>query len=101
VARLLRCLLALLGASANAVSSHAYVIAIMAKHVRRDNAILTLLDRGAWKLPGWLDRRLPHVDIEGAKLGTMARAPSSAPDHAQRQMERIAPPSTGIMAPVT
>jgi putative drug exporter of the RND superfamily len=31
-------------------------------------AILALLDRRAWWLPGWLDRRLPNLDIEGEKL---------------------------------
>jgi RND superfamily putative drug exporter len=28
-------------------------------------AVLSLLGGRAWTLPGWLDRRLPHVDIEG------------------------------------
>jgi RND superfamily putative drug exporter len=28
-------------------------------------AIMTLLDKSAWWLPRWLDRRLPHVSIEG------------------------------------
>ncbi|SDK22594.1 putative drug exporter of the RND superfamily [Nocardioides sp. YR527] len=31
-------------------------------------AVLTLLGRGAWWLPGWLDRRLPVLDIEGEAL---------------------------------
>ncbi|MGY0489479.1 MMPL family transporter [Streptomyces sp. WG-D5] len=31
-------------------------------------AVLALLGRRAWSLPHWLDRRLPHVDIEGEKL---------------------------------
>jgi RND superfamily putative drug exporter len=31
-------------------------------------AILALLDRRAWWLPKWLDRRLPNLDIEGDKL---------------------------------
>jgi RND superfamily putative drug exporter len=31
-------------------------------------AILALLDRRAWWLPKWLDRRLPNLDIEGEKL---------------------------------
>jgi RND superfamily putative drug exporter len=30
-------------------------------------AVLTLLGGRAWTLPGWLDRRLPHVDIEGGE----------------------------------
>ncbi|MDQ4113813.1 MAG: MMPL family transporter [Actinomycetota bacterium] len=31
-------------------------------------AVLALLGRGAWWLPGWLDRRMPVLDIEGAAL---------------------------------
>jgi RND superfamily putative drug exporter len=31
-------------------------------------AILSILDRRAWWLPPWLDRRLPSVDVEGAAL---------------------------------
>lgn len=31
-------------------------------------AVLTVLGKGAWWLPKWLDRMLPDVDVEGAKL---------------------------------
>jgi putative drug exporter of the RND superfamily len=31
-------------------------------------AVLALLDRRAWWLPGWLDRRMPNLDIEGEKV---------------------------------
>jgi putative drug exporter of the RND superfamily len=31
-------------------------------------AVLALLDRRAWWLPGWMDRRMPNLDIEGEKL---------------------------------
>jgi RND superfamily putative drug exporter len=31
-------------------------------------AVLVLLGRWAWWLPGWLERRLPLVDVEGAAL---------------------------------
>ncbi|MCP2167849.1 MMPL family transporter [Goodfellowiella coeruleoviolacea] len=31
-------------------------------------ALLTLLGRGAWWLPQWLDRLLPHLDAEGRAL---------------------------------
>ncbi|GAA1912251.1 MMPL family transporter [Streptomyces durmitorensis] len=37
-------------------------------------AVLALLGGRAWSLPGWLDRRLPHVDVEGEKLGSTAPA---------------------------
>ncbi|TDV57415.1 MMPL family transporter [Actinophytocola oryzae] len=35
-------------------------------------AVLALLGERAWTLPGWLDRLLPHVDVEG-KPGAGAR----------------------------
>ena len=31
-------------------------------------ALLALMGRSAWWLPGWLDRLLPDLDVEGAKL---------------------------------
>jgi uncharacterized membrane protein YdfJ with MMPL/SSD domain len=31
-------------------------------------AAMALMGRRAWSLPGWLDRRLPNVDIEGSSL---------------------------------
>ncbi|WP_285568256.1 MMPL family transporter [Streptomyces sp. RTGN2] len=35
-------------------------------------AALALLGRRAWSLPGWIDRILPNVDIEGEKLARRA-----------------------------
>ena len=40
-------------------------------------ATMFLLDERAWKIPGWLDRILPKVDIEGESLA--ADAPSATP----------------------
>lgn len=37
-------------------------------------AIMTLLGRSAWWLPRWLDRILPDVDLEGARLVEHLRA---------------------------
>jgi RND superfamily putative drug exporter len=31
-------------------------------------AVLALLDKRAWWLPAWLERKLPNLDIEGEKL---------------------------------
>jgi len=28
--------------------------------------MLVLAGKGSWWLPGWLDRVLPHMDVEGA-----------------------------------
>jgi RND superfamily putative drug exporter len=36
-------------------------------------AVLVLAGKGSWWLPGWLDRVLPHMDVEGA--GAHATAP--------------------------
>lgn len=33
-------------------------------------AVLALLGRSAWWLPGWLERALPDLDVEGSKLPT-------------------------------
>ena len=41
-------------------------------------AVLTLLGERAWWLPRWLDRLLPNVDIEGAKLAHRIEAASAA-----------------------
>jgi RND superfamily putative drug exporter len=35
-------------------------------------AVLVLAGRGSWWLPGWLDRALPRIDVEGA--GAQAEA---------------------------
>ncbi|MPY62921.1 MMPL family transporter [Streptomyces spongiae] len=46
-------------------------------------AVLALLGKRAWWLPHWLDRRLPHVDIEGEALtGGRAATPKPAVDKA-------------------
>ena len=37
-------------------------------------AVLVLAGRGSWWLPAWLDRTLPHLDVEGA--GAQAEAPA-------------------------
>ncbi|KAB8166974.1 MMPL family transporter [Streptomyces sp. 3MP-14] len=42
-------------------------------------AVLALLGRAAWWLPGWLDRLLPRVDVEGSALAGADPA-GSAPE---------------------
>jgi len=39
-------------------------------------AVLVLAGKGSWWLPAWLDRTLPHMDVEGA--GAKAEAPVEA-----------------------
>jgi RND superfamily putative drug exporter len=43
-------------------------------------AVLAILGERAWRLPRWLDRRLPHVDVEGRA----PRADTMEPDHLGR-----------------
>lgn len=43
-------------------------------------AVMALLGERAWAIPAWLDRILPDVDVEGAKLERQLSAPSR--DHA-------------------
>jgi RND superfamily putative drug exporter len=40
-------------------------------------AVLSLLGRSAWWLPSWLDRLLPHVDVEGSSAVPAPSAPDS------------------------
>ncbi|GAA2060264.1 MMPL family transporter [Streptomyces carpaticus] len=42
-------------------------------------AVLGLLGRSAWWLPGWLDRILPDVDVEGEKLQQRLAGPDTEP----------------------
>jgi RND superfamily putative drug exporter len=47
-------------------------------------AVLALLGRSAWWLPRWLDRLLPNLDVEGARLGAVpAATPAREPVAAQ------------------
>ncbi|MEU6258518.1 MMPL family transporter [Streptomyces sp. NPDC047043] len=47
-------------------------------------AVLALLDEWAWKLPSWLNRILPNVDIEGEKL---TRTLEAVPDAGASEAE--------------
>ncbi|MEV4621475.1 MMPL family transporter [Asanoa sp. NPDC049573] len=46
-------------------------------------AVMSLLGRSAWWLPRWLDRILPDVDLEGAKLRRHLDATAPEPDLAE------------------
>jgi RND superfamily putative drug exporter len=41
-------------------------------------AVLALLDRRAWWLPSWMDKRMPNLDIEGEKLMHELEPPAAA-----------------------
>jgi RND superfamily putative drug exporter len=53
-------------------------------------AVLALLDRRAWWLPKWLDRRLPNLDIEGEKVLHDLQPPSAAEEEPQRPQAPVA-----------
>lgn len=38
-------------------------------------AVLSVAGRSAWWLPGWLDRILPHLDVEGSRLDQAQATP--------------------------
>ena len=42
-------------------------------------AVLVLLRERAWWLPGWLDRVLPDMDVEGSSLGHRVAARDGVP----------------------
>lgn len=46
-------------------------------------ALMHLLGRSAWWLPRWLDRILPNVDVEGAKLERAHHAPRAEDESAE------------------
>jgi RND superfamily putative drug exporter len=50
-------------------------------------AVLTLLGDRAWWLPKWLDRMLPHVDVEGEAL---SRGPEADPAPARTAEPAVA-----------
>ncbi|MFD8588402.1 MMPL family transporter [Streptomyces sp. NPDC059637] len=47
-------------------------------------AVLALVGKAAWWLPGWLDRLLPDLDIEGEKLTRTAAAEHTAEPQGDR-----------------
>jgi RND superfamily putative drug exporter len=53
-------------------------------------AVLELLGEATWKLPKWIDRRLPHINIEGdaARSGTAA-PPLEPGEPAEREREPV------------
>ncbi|OEV05252.1 MMPL family transporter [Streptomyces oceani] len=54
-------------------------------------AVLGLLGEKAWWLPGWLDRILPNVDVEGEKLREQLSQPSGRSD--EKPDDQPLPPS--------
>ncbi|MBD0422234.1 MMPL family transporter [Streptomyces sp. TRM S81-3] len=57
-------------------------------------AVLALLGHRAWRLPRWLDRWVPHVDVEGESL----KARETARTDATRQNTDTTPQNTDTLA---
>ena len=62
-------------------------------------AVLALLGERAWWLPTWLDRRLPHLDIEGEGLAAHLEHEQWAAEHGPAPVRveslRVIDPTTG------
>ncbi|MGW1024782.1 MMPL family transporter [Streptomyces sp. NPDC002577] len=48
-------------------------------------AVLALLGKRAWTMPGWLERIVPRVDVEGNALTADTNATAATPDETERQ----------------
>ncbi len=55
-------------------------------------AIFYLLGERAWWLPRWLDRRLPHLDVEGAAVEANVRVRERAAVEGERAIQSESPP---------
>ena len=55
-------------------------------------AIMSLLGRAGWWLPGWLERGMPHLSIEGEEYFARRDAAAAAAQAASSEDERPAVP---------
>jgi RND superfamily putative drug exporter len=55
-----------LGANSEDLAAAVFLDALVIRCVMLP-AVLELLGDSTWKLPAWLDRRLPHFNIEGGR----------------------------------
>jgi len=54
-------------------------------------AVMTLLGDRAWSLPPWLDRVLPHLELEGDRAAEPGGEPADAGERERRRAPRPAP----------
>jgi RND superfamily putative drug exporter len=52
-------------------------------------AVLELLGPTTWKLPRWLDARLPHINIEGSSARGLPLAQPGADEAAERELAQV------------
>ena len=50
-------------------------------------AAMSLLGKGAWWMPQWLERILPHLDVEGSALVDKQRPPRRVADDERPAVE--------------
>ncbi|WP_107765329.1 MMPL family transporter [Nocardioides terrigena] len=53
-------------------------------------AVMSMLGDKVWWMPVWLDRILPHLDVEGSALVDKQRAPHPVADDARQESEKDA-----------
>jgi RND superfamily putative drug exporter len=53
-------------------------------------AVMSMLGDKVWWMPAWLDRVLPHLDVEGSALVDKQRAPRAAADDERHDVEQDA-----------
>jgi RND superfamily putative drug exporter len=52
-------------------------------------AVLELLGAVTWKLPRWIDERLPHINIEGSSIRDSDGARELEPDRPDKRPARV------------
>ncbi|WFR83931.1 MMPL family transporter [Arthrobacter sp. Y-9] len=62
-------------------------------------AAMHLLGKRAWWLPAWLEKHLPDVDVEGARLNQDHREDSATTDDADGTAPALATAAAGVSAP--
>ena len=53
-------------------------------------AVMSMLGDKVWWMPVWLDRILPHLDVEGSALVDKQRAPHPVADDARQESKKDA-----------
>jgi len=53
-------------------------------------AVLTLVGARTWQIPAWLDRVLPHVNIEGGTISSTGSHADGTPHSTRRARREVA-----------
>jgi RND superfamily putative drug exporter len=52
-------------------------------------AVLELLGKRTWRLPRWLDERLPHINIEGSSARALLAAEPPGDEEREREPAQV------------